>query len=468
MEYKKKVYIYGMISKHFFYELIAYSLKREEILKGCLRDLQLKSFPSDIHRTIWRVITKLHQATGTLPTLGGISQECEGNEDVTAFLDKIEKTSTQDETQFLGSLDQYVKLQDARDLAGGILSLFKKDKEEEVVPLVEEYLTKFKGKGANVKHFDYIYKEFEARLSERLEKKEEARVPFFIDCLDIASGGGIIKGDTALFCARSGGGKTKILRWIGASAARVGLNVLHIQAEGTKQECILGYESTFTGYNMMYMRPESGVLQDNWHKWITNANRTTGDVAIYSFDRFHHGSMKDIHQYCQYYLRQNGCYPDLILIDYLDVLDPRESGARKYEHDRFRRQDVAEFMKNLAVECNAALITATQASSVPEETINKTDFVLTVANIAESKALINSFSYFITLNASEMERESEDMRIYIGKNRHGGIKGRYQIKTNFAANRFYDKVGTLAVDEALRKQFMEGGGEQYKDDDIPY
>ena len=72
------------------------------------------------------------------------------------------------------------------------------------------------------------------------------RVPFGIDYLDDKYGG-MDPGDTALWIARSGVGKSTLLRWTAMSAALNGFDVLHIICEESKEKIHTKYTTMWTG-----------------------------------------------------------------------------------------------------------------------------------------------------------------------------------------------------------------------------
>jgi hypothetical protein len=99
-------------------------------------------------------------------------------------------------------------------------------------------------------------------------------------------------------------------------------------------------------------------------------------------------------------------------------------------------------MKNIAVEFNTRLITATQASSVDPQLLNDPKFVMTRYNVSEFKNIAEPFSYFFTLNQTKDEYINNLMRIYIDKCRKYKGGQTVTIHTNYSDGCFYDAIKT--------------------------
>lgn len=97
--------------------------------------------------------------------------------------------------------------------------------------------------------------------------------------------------------------------------------------------------------------------------------------------------------------------PDLIIIDYADILAPEES-KRRYEHDRNVINDTWKAMRRLAQKRRALVITATQASAKAYNQRTQT-----MASFGEDKRKMAHVTGMFALNQTAEEKEMNGMRL---------------------------------------------------------
>jgi hypothetical protein len=151
------------------------------------------------------------------------------------------------------------------------------------------------------------------------------------------------------------------------------------------------------------------------------------------------------------FFKVNGCYPDLLLIDYLELLDP---GKKKYKvgEERQRREALANGFKNICVTYKMAGISCTQASTVSPEQLNDPKFTQTRYHISEFKGMIKPFSYFFTLNQTNDEYQAQLMRIYADKVRKYKKDWTATIIQDYGHDRFYNSKRTRI--EILKREVI--------------
>jgi len=105
-------------------------------------------------------------------------------------------------------------------------------------------------------------------------------------------------------------------------------------------------------------------------------------------------------------------------------------------------------MKNIAMELDVPVITATQSNDIKPEDKNNVGFVLTRNNIADNKALIRQMNLFCTISQTfsevetNKERPFEVARLFIDKYRTGKDKILFTIAQNRNSSQFYDNKNT--------------------------
>jgi hypothetical protein len=230
----------------------------------------------------------------------------------------------------------------------------------------------------------------------------------------------------------------------------LGFDVLHIQAEG-------GVEAARRKYNQIWTRLphhniKNGNLSDISELKMNKINRTLNnmrkmkrDIFIYSFDKFGQGTVIDIRQKAIEFKKVVGKYPDLIVVDSLNLVATGVS--KKLDTDpsflKHKLKKVAEMLTDLAVELNSRVLTVTQARDIPKEKTEDPSFHITRDFTEGDRTLVQPFSYVFSGNRTDHETEINEMRLYIDKLRHYGIKQRsVRISTNYDKGMFYDRAKT--------------------------
>ena len=122
--------------------------------------------------------------------------------------------------------------------------------------------------------------------------------------------------------------------------------------------------------------------------------------------------------------------PDVILIDYLELLRPTRDGLAEYQ----AQQRISEELRGIAVECDVLLWTATQTNRQ-----GRSVKLITDSELADAYGKIRTCDYAISLNQTEEEFDDGQMRCYVMKSRNG--KQRFVVPVSVDYN-------TLSLTEA--------------------
>ena len=139
---------------------------------------------------------------------------------------------------------------------------------------------------------------------------------------------------------------------------------------------------------------------------------------------------------------------DVIIIDYLELLEVGDGRVYGVSDERHRQQQLSKAMKTLAMEFNAVVHTATQANTPDKETTDDPEFVFSRYNINEDKGKVRPADGFFTLNVTSDERNEQFMRIYVDKAREHAGGQIIHICNNFAYSRFFDRNRTAEMNES--------------------
>jgi len=304
------------------------------------------------------------------------------------------------------------------------------------------------------------------------ELGKNIKMPLFIPPLDDRISGGIDKTDTVLFILSSGGGKSTILKTIGVSCSRNGFRGIHFQLEGSSREAVFKYGSIFSGMNYedlvrgevpnKNLKHPRSILKDGkvvkiesfedamkWNVIQMEKRKLLNheyDLKIIPFEVLGSPTIGNMESEINKWVEENGCNPDFIIIDSIDLLYP--SDGNKYTNDQMgtkaRLQEVSKSLKNIATIYETRVFTATQTSDVPIEKWNDPDFVVTRNYLMGDKNMVNPFSYVFSGNRTIQETQKGYARIYIDKLRHSSTaRPIVFVKTSFDYGKYVDKKGTV-------------------------
>ena len=174
--------------------------------------------------------------------------------------------------------------------------------------------------------------------------------------------GGFNRGELNIFCAGSGGGKSLFLANMGVNWALAGLNVLYLTFELSEPLVAMRIDSMLTGIGT---REIFKNLEDVELK-VKMMGKKAGNIQIKYMPSGK--NCNDIRAYLKEYQVKRGCSPDVILIDYLDLMMPlsvKVSPSDLFVKDKY----VSEEIRNLAMETKCITVTASQLNRSAVEEI---------------------------------------------------------------------------------------------------
>jgi len=454
----------NQFSETFINELFRLCFLKKEMYEIVKEYVEYEYFPSELleYKKILKSIKTTQ--TNSLPSIGVISQQYVEDVDVQEAISKIQKSQVADKDEIKRQLEKFIKFQRFKIMNNRIVEMWQ-DKNSDRKDEALEYQTKESQEITNFtlnkskNSFIKLYSDFKTQTKERQlihERGEDKieKVPFGIDILDDRTDGGIDAGDTAMWIMRSGVGKSTTLRWTGMYACRLGYNILHIQLEGNKQEVFDKYTEMWTKvkYSDIKIGNFTSKEIEKLSSYIDQMNAKNRELFIYGFEKFGDASMTDVRDLIIDYNKINGKFPDLVIIDSLDLLKTGQN--KKIDNDpnwkKEKMKKVAQLMKDICTEFYPLrILTATQASDFAGW--NDPDQVLTRSNTEGDRTLVQPFSYVFTFNSTLEETKSNSGRIYIDKFRNYKIKDAiFKIKTDYDHGKFYDRKKTLELYEKIK------------------
>jgi replicative DNA helicase len=224
--------------------------------------------------------------------------------------------------------------------------------------------------------------------------------------------GGLGNGDLGLIFGNPGGGKSWTLVALGGFAVQMGYNVIHYTLELSEAYTGRRYDAFFTGIPV-------DQLDGNKDKIDVVTANLPGELIIREF-AMGKTTMSTIESHIQK-VKDLGIEPDLIIIDYIDLLSTRKRNVdRKGEID-----DIYTSTKGLARELNIPIWSVSQVNRAGAKD-----------NIIEGDKAAGSYDKMMITDVSlSLSRKKEDKvngtgRLHFMKNRYGMDGLTFEVDVN--------------------------------------
>lgn len=455
-----------MLATNFVVELIAAALERRTVFEIVKQYLKFSYLQEEAEKKLWQWVTKRYDLTGKVPTIGQIQQQFVDDERVLEKLEEIGDVEIDENGGYeliIDSFEKFIKKMKFLEVNDKIADTYNRGDKEGAWELFVKSAEDFSKFSIQDAKFETVFGDFAERQAKRKSEDWNFRykIPTGIDELDYRLGGesgGPETGECVLWLGDSGAGKSQCLTSVGIAAARQGFRVAHFQLEGTKEQCLNRYDAAWTGtlYQDVKLGNITAKKMEVTKRIIKKLRKT--DIIVSSEETFNAKTLVDIRRELKEMEKKFGKI-DVIIIDYLELLELGDGHRYTPSEERFRQAKLAKGMKMLAMEFNAVVHTATQSSNIPEEQKNDPEFVITRAQLNEDKGKCRPMDVFVTINQTRDERKEEIMRLYIDKAREYKSGDIIYICNNFAYARFYDRKRTIELN------MDDGWGEFYDKDE---
>lgn len=444
------------LAPNFVTELLAISLNKRTIFDMVRQYMKFSYFQVESEKKLWQWVTARYDRTGRIPTLGQIQQQFAEDE---AVLEKVEEISdievddenVGNEAVILDTFERFIKKMKFLEANDKITDLYNQGKKDQAWAMFVKYAEEFSQFSIQDAKFETVFGDFAQRQAQRKSEDYNKRfkIPTGIDEIDYRLGGetgGPETGECVLWLGDSGAGKSQVLVHCGVTAARQGHRVAHFQLEGTKEQCLNRYDAAWTGtlYSDVKLGNIPAKKMEVSKRIVKKLKRS--DIYVSSEETFNAKTLVDVRRELKEMEKMYGKI-DVIIIDYLELLEVGDGHNYSPGEERFRQAKLAKGMKMLAMEFNAVVHTATQSSNIPEECKNDPEFVITRAQLSEDKGKIRPFDIFITINQTRDEMKEEIMRLHTDKLRDYKNGDPIRIANNFSYARFYDRKRTFELDD---------------------
>jgi len=331
------------------------------------------------------------------------------------------------------SLD-FCKKQSLKDALEQAVDLIATEKYDSVVTLMKDAISK--GQPATLGH-DF-FNDYESRLA----KITRSTVPtglMQLDKKDILNGG-LARGELGVITAPTGVGKSHFLVHVGCEALRVGKNVIHYTFELSERAVGLRYDSNLCNI-------ASNDVIDRKDEVIKSYEESALGRLIIKEYPTGSATVMTIRNHIEKLLLK-GFVPSLIIIDYADIM----RSSRSYDSLRHELKLVYEEIRNLAMDMNFPVWTASQAN---RDASNAE--VVGLENMAEAYGKAMVADVVVSLSRKPMEKSTGAGRLFVAKNRAGrdGILFPVYLDTSMSKLSILENDSEMSLSEVVESDSMD-------------
>ena len=295
-------------------------------------------------------------------------------------------------------------------------------------------------------------------LDVRLEESARITVKTPWDVINDITDGGLGAGELGVVVAPAGIGKSWTLQALGSDVVRSGKTIVHYSLELNENYVGLRYDSIFSGVTTANIK----YYKDDVKSKIS---KLPGKLLIKYFPT-KAASVQTIGAHLKQ-IEISGVTPDIVLVDYADILMP----TGNFREKRHALGNIYEDLRGLAGELEVPIWTASQANrSALEEDVIGAD------KVAEDYSKVMTADFVMSMSRKVEDKIANTGRFHVIKNRFGidGITYPATINTNVGQIQVFEGSSQFGKDaqskmdnsqEFLRKELANKYNEMEKNID---
>jgi len=393
---------------HFQIKVLSSLLTRKEFLINIHDVLSEEYFDNSAHKWIIAEILKYYERYHTVPSMDVLKVEMKKIENEVLQLSIKEQlreayTASEDDLVYVEQeFSNFCKNQQLKKALLTSVDLLKAGDYDSIRHLVDNALKAGQDKNVGL--------EYSKDIQSRYREEHRPVIPTPWELFNNLFQGGIGPGDFGLIFGNPGGGKSWTLIALGAHAVSLGFNVIHYTLELGEDYVGLRYDACFTGVPVNTIRDFKDRVEDT-------VTKLPGNLIIKEYSPGK-ASISTIEAHIKKTIDQ-GVKPDLIIIDYVDLLrSKRSKGDRKEEID-----DIYVSTKGLARELKVPVWSVSQVNRAGAK-----DDIIEGDKAAGSYDKIMITDVAISLSRKKEDKVAGTGRFHIMKNRYGGDGMTYGAK----------------------------------------
>ena len=313
---------------------------------------------------------------------------------ITLFYSKVINNSEIESSQFIKdhAID-FCRKQVLKKAMIQSVKLLKSSSFEEIQKVIEDAMKL----GTNV---DFGH-DYHMDIDERYRLKSRNPITTGWARFDEITQGGFGEQELGVVIAPTGAGKSMALVHIGATAVKEGKTVVYYTLE--LAETVVGqrFDSCITDIKL-------NDLLKNKHNVSKKLEEIKGHLIIKEYPS-KSASTQTIRSHIER-LKKRGIVPDMIIVDYADLLKPvRTQGEKRHE-----LESIYEELRGIAQQEKSTVVTASQTN---RGGLNAE--VITMESISEAFSKCFVADFIFSLSRTPKDKQANTGRVFIAKNRNG-------------------------------------------------
>ena len=315
------------------------------------------------------------------------------NKQLRDFLVRIQSDDVNDKEYIKDQAIDFCKKQCLKKAILESANLVKKGNYDSITKIINEALSK--GNDQNFGHDWFM------DIDNRYIKKSRKPITTGWQRIDEITKGGIGAKELAVVIAPTGAGKSMVLVHLGAQALMLGKKVVHYTLELADTVVGIRYDSCLAKIDLRDIMDSKDLVKEK-------IQDVSGKLIIKEYPT-KSASTKSLKNHLEK-LRKQNILPDVVIVDYADLLRPISHGAEK-RHDL---EGIYEELRGMATEFECAFITASQTN---RGGLNAE--VITMESISEAFNKCFVADFIFSLSRTPQDKQANSGRIFIAKNRNG-------------------------------------------------
>lgn len=439
----------NVLTSEFLAELYNCAITNNQICSVVSRYMEDTFLPDQQYQMLNSALKSYFAEYKTAPGYGLISQRLSTSRAVSELLEEIKEVASNTNTESIrDQFEEYLKLVRFKQIMRDVNKLNEDGARLNAMKSFVKEATQLQQFSLKPDELLDVAKTYEERLTKnKMQKEDDGRKPvtsFFIDPIDAINQSRSLRTQLTMILAMPGTGKSHAIRHIGFNAAYIaGLDVLHIQLEGSVAECADAYSAMLTGISTYDF--ERGIVNSHALDSLREKLKTyAGSLKIKSNSRFgKEYTTGDLMTECEKYKERFFKYPDVVLVDSADLMG--DSSGKSYDNKslRFKRLAVFQELKDIATITGCWLVASYQATIESQDFVENEKKHLGMYNVSEGKGISRPCTHVISLNQSSKERNEGILRINIDKFRFAPKCDPFKIAIDFDRECFFDRERSL-------------------------
>ena len=356
------------------------------------------------------------------------------------YFSRIHNTDITDQDFIKNTSLDFCRKQTLKEAMIKSVGLLKNSSYDEIAKVINEAL-----KLGSDSDFGYDYV---ADFERRFEIKARDPISTGWDEIDTLCRGGLGNGELGVVIAPTGAGKSMVLVHLGAQALLQGKTVVHYTLELQDTSIGIRYDSCITGVSLSDMHSFKEMIYEK-------VQEVPGKLIIKEYPT-KSASTQTLKNHIEK-LKQRDIKPDMILVDYGDLLKP-VTVTREKRHDL---ESIYEELRAIAQENKCPVWTASQTN---RSGLNAE--VVTLESISEAYSKCFVADFICSVSRTIDDKNNNTGRMFVAKNRFGPDGLVYPAKMDLSRVKIDvlastgETIGEIQVNAA--KQQSERLKERYK------